>query len=130
MFRLILRYMHWVRSASHRTQIIFQGRSKSSTDRSLCWGYFDGAFHSSQNFSSAGGILYFSNYHYIKFKAGLGAGSNNSPELMALKLLMKCALDKNISRIHIFGYPALVIKWMAGTSQLHNGWLRPPGESL
>jgi hypothetical protein len=54
------------------------------------------------NSSSAGGALYFSDDYYIKFK-GLGVVSNNSVELLALKLLMKCALDRNISRIPIYG---------------------------
>jgi hypothetical protein len=49
---------------------------------------------------------------------------------MALKLLMKCALDRNVSRIHIFGDSSLVINWMARTSLLQNVGLRPLGDNL
>jgi ribonuclease HI len=45
-------------------------------------------------------------------------GSNNFAELMALRLLLKVAMEKNIRPIQVYGDSKLVIKWMNGTDQL------------
>jgi len=45
----------------------------------------------------------------LKFKMGLGMGSNNYVELMALKDMMKCALERDLSHIQIFGDSSMVI---------------------
>lgn len=70
-------------------------------DKSLAWGIFYGAFQS--HFNNDGGILFFSNAHFLNFKAGFNDGSNNYVESATLRLLMKCALDRNVSRIRSLG---------------------------
>jgi ribonuclease HI len=43
---------------------------------------------------------------------------------MALTLLLKYALEKNVKQIQIYGDSSLVIKWMNGTSHILNTILR------
>ena len=43
---------------------------------------------------------------------GLGKGTNNFAELLALKLLLRFALEKNSRNIHIFGDSMVVINWV------------------
>ena len=54
-------------------------------------------------------MLYILYDHYFSFKAGLGFGTNNFVELLGLKLLLTLALEKHISKLHIFGDSLLVI---------------------
>jgi hypothetical protein len=56
-------------------------------DFSIPWGYFDGASSSDQK-CRGGGCLYFTHSHYFTLNAGLGIGTNNYSELLALKLLL------------------------------------------
>ena len=62
-----------------------------SIDKTYPWGYFDGSRAREPKVCGAGGVLYFSDVHYLTFKAGLGTGTNNSAELCALKLLLTLA---------------------------------------
>ena len=61
------------------------------------WGFFDRARQGPHEKSSAGVLYIFSKSHTIKLKAGLGTGTNNFAEFMALGLLIKCALDNNVT---------------------------------
>jgi ribonuclease HI len=82
------------------------------------------------NFCSAGGTLFFSDVHYFKFKAGLGSGTNNSAELLALRCLLKLANENRIERMQAFGDSLLVINRMRVVSQLQNMTLRPLTDHL
>ena len=72
-------------------------------------GFFDGFASGSPQVCGAGGILFLKDDHYFTFKAGLGEGPNNFAELYALKLLITLALDKQVSRIQVYGDSLLVI---------------------
>ena len=43
---------------------------------------------------------------------GLGTGSNNYAELMALKLLLCFAIESNCQNLQVFGDSLVVINWM------------------
>ena len=60
--------------------------------------------------SSAGGVIFLSEVHFIQFKAGLGVGTNNYAEMMALQLLFKINMDKRIFRRQIFEDDSSIIK--------------------
>jgi len=72
-------------------------------DFSLPWGYFDGASSSDQMKCGGGGCLCFSNSHFFTLKAGLGNGTNNYFELLALKLLILFAVEKGCRTLQVFG---------------------------
>ena len=61
-------------------------------DKDSPWGYFDGSAARDPQICGAGGILYLSEEHSFAFSAGLGLGTNNFVELLALKLLIILAL--------------------------------------
>jgi hypothetical protein len=63
--------------------------------------------------------------YFIKVKVGLIVGTHNFAKNMTLGLMMKCALNKNISKIYIFRDSTLVINSMNETSQLQNIILKP-----
>jgi len=44
-------------------------------------------------------IFDLSNAHTVKFKEVSGEGSNNYAELIALRFLLKCSLDKKLNRL-------------------------------
>jgi hypothetical protein len=73
-------------------------------DPTLPWDFFDGA---SQNLlcggGGGGGNLHISNSHFFKTKMGLGKGTNNYAELMALLLLLKTANEQGLHSIQFFG---------------------------
>jgi len=62
-----------------------------------------------------GGCLFIIDSHLIVLKAGLGRGSNNHSELMALKLLLRSAGDQRISQLQLYQDPELVANWMKGS---------------
>ena len=66
-----------------------------SIDKTFPWGYFDGLALGNPKLCGAGGIIYFSEGHYISFKAGLGNGINNHAELLGIKLLLKLTLENH-----------------------------------
>jgi len=73
------------------------------------WGYFDGS--SQATGCGGGGVLYLEETHSFKFVAGLGGGTNNYAELMALKLLLLLAVEKGCRTLQVFGDSMLVIGW-------------------
>lgn len=48
----------------------------------------------------------------------------NSAEMIALKLLLQLALEKNISNIQVYGDSLNIIKWIKG-EQNHTNYLFP-----
>ena len=70
-----------------------------SIDKSYPWGFFDGSAAEDASTCGGGGILYFLDKLSFSFKAGLGAGTNNTAELCALKLLLTLARMKDYAKI-------------------------------
>ena len=56
------------------------------------WGYFDGSAAGIPQICGGNGILYLTDEHSFAFSAGLGMGTNNFVEPLALKLLITLAL--------------------------------------
>ena len=94
--------------------------TKEVIDKYFPWGYFDGSTASDPKICGASDMLYISDGHYFSFKAGLGFGTNNFVELLGLKLLLTLALDKHLSKMHIFGDSQLVINWVTGKYRIQN----------
>ena len=62
-------------------------------DKSSPWAYFDGSTAGNPQICGVGGILFLTDGHYFTFSAGLGQGTNNYAELLALKLLILLSLQ-------------------------------------
>ena len=56
----------------------------------------------------------------VKFKVGLGKGSNNYDEFMALRLLFKCVTDKHVCQIDLSIDYSLFINWFKGSFHFLN----------
>jgi ribonuclease HI len=56
---------------------------------------------------------------------GFEPGTNNHAELLALKVLLLFAKQKNIQAIRVFGDSMLVINWIRETQICHNLMLLP-----
>ena len=65
-------------------------------DKTTPWGCFDGSAAGVPQICGAGSLLYLSDEHYFTFSAGLGLGTNNYAELLALKLLITLALNNGV----------------------------------
>ena len=89
-------------------------------DKSVPWGFFDGSAVGIPHTCGAGGILYLSDEHFFTFSAGLGLGTNNYAELLALKLLIILALKQGFQSLQIFGDSQLVINWVTGKFRINN----------
>eukprot|EP01018_Ginkgo_biloba_P009885 Gb_00929 [translate_table: standard] len=94
-------------------------------NREGAWAFFDGAAQGEPQICGAEGILCIKALHTIKFKAGLGKGTNNYAELMALKLRLFLAGEKGVSRLQVFGDSMVVIKWMRKERNCLNYLLQP-----
>lgn len=86
------------------------------------WAFFDGA--SQQNRAGAGICIHLNREHSFKAAVGLGQGTNNYAELVALRLLMCWSLQMNILSIQIFGDSMNVIKWVNGKAICQNQILK------
>ena len=64
--------------------------------------------------------MYLPDEHYFTFSAGLGLGTNNYAELLALKLLITLALKNGVHTLQIFGDSQLVINWVSGKFRINN----------
>ena len=62
-----------------------------------------------------GCILHISEIHHYTYRVGLGMGTNNFAEVMALKLLVHFAVEKDIKRIQIYGDSLIIINWAKRT---------------
>lgn len=93
-------------------------------DQSRPWAYFDGA--SQNNVKLCGGVvLHLLVSHVFHIKMGLGPGTNNYAELMALKLLLTFAGEKAITNLQIFGDSMMIINWIRKSQLCHNIRLLP-----
>ena len=54
------------------------------------------------------------------FSAGLGLGTNNFAELLALKLLITLALKQGVQSLQVFGDSQLVMNWISGKFRINN----------
>jgi hypothetical protein len=58
-------------------------------DKSLAWGFFNGACQGLDSISGIGFILYFTETHRVQVKGNIGRGTNNQGEFKALYYLLK-----------------------------------------
>jgi ribonuclease HI len=84
-----------------------------------------GAASADQLLCGGGGCLYFSNSHHYTLKAGLGAGTNNYSELMALKLLLLFVVEQGCQSLQVFGDSLIIINWENGVHRCHISRLVP-----
>jgi ribonuclease HI len=94
-------------------------------DSNFLWGYFDGASSSDQTICGGGGCLHFTHAHYFTLKAGLGPGTNNYSELMALKLLLLFAIEQGCRTLQVFGDSLVIINWINGKHRCQVSHLLP-----
>ena len=73
------------------------------------WGFFEGVKQGPWEFGSVGGILYYLDNHFVKFKAGLGSSTNNWMELMTLRCLLKLENMKRFDQLYVYGDCLLVL---------------------
>jgi hypothetical protein len=83
-----------------------------TVDQTKPWAYFDGASQNDGQICGGGVVLYLFESHYYNLTMGLGPGTNNYAELMALKLLLTFAGEKGINSLQIFGDSMVVINWI------------------
>jgi len=101
-----------VRAAKQRREL------EVEIDRSVPWGYFDGA--AQENRCGGGALLFLSDSHYFTLSCGMGEGSNNFAELMSLKLLLVFAVEKGCLNLNVFGDSMNVINWITKTQACRN----------
>lgn len=78
-----------------------------------------------------GGVfLYFFYFHYFSMYTGLGNGSNNFVEHMALKNLLQFAKEKGYVYLQVFKDSMLAINWFSGVQRCHNKVFLPLAEEL
>jgi ribonuclease HI len=81
-------------------------------------------------FVELSGVIHLDDHHVISFKVGLGRGTNNKAELMALKLLLILSAEKGAQKLQIFDNSLVVVNWMNGTNSLENFNLQPIYEEI
>jgi ribonuclease HI len=94
------------------------------------WDYFDGVSSEDHLICGGGGCLYLSTTHYFLLKSGLGAGTNNYAELLALKLLLLFVVEKGCKTLQVFGDSMLIINWENGVQRCHISRLVPIYEEV
>ena len=86
--------------------------------RTLPWGFVHGACEGEESICGIGGILYFSDDHFISLKETLSSGTNNREKCMALKALMKSSLSRRIQKLKVFEDSLLVYHMDEEATQL------------
>jgi ribonuclease HI len=89
------------------------------------WDFFDGASQNEGSHCGGGAMIFLSESHCFKLKWGLGPGSNNYAELMALKLLLTFVGEKGINNLQLFGDSMVIINWIRKIQKCHNIRLQP-----
>eukprot|EP00253_Pinus_taeda_P031398 PITA_31398 len=95
---------------------------KVQISEGIPWAFFDGA--SQNNKAGAGLVIHESPSFSLKASVGLGTGSNNFAELLALKLLLCWLIQRHTLAIQIFGDSQNVIRWVNGQSTCSNQILK------
>ena len=67
-----------------------------------------------------GATLFLNSTHHFQITMGLGTGSNNYVELMALKILLCFGIERNYKKIQIFGDSSVIINWINKTQKCRN----------
>ena len=67
-----------------------------------------------------GATLFLNSTHHFQIKMGLGTGTNNYIELVALKLLLCFALERNSRKIQIFGDSLVILNWINKIQRCRN----------
>jgi ribonuclease HI len=75
-------------------------------DKTKPWDFFDGAAISDNQKSGGGALLMLSDTHFFTLKIGLGPGTNNFAELMAIKFLITFSIEKGVTSIQILEIPS------------------------
>ena len=57
----------------------------------------------------AGVVMFLEEGHHFRARWGLGEGTNNKAELLALYMLMLLAHDKGVQKLQIFGDSMIII---------------------
>lgn len=70
-----------------------------------------GASQGDLSIGGDGGIMFLSDSHFYKFQAGLGRATNNTAELMALKLVLMLAAQKGVQKFQMMGCSRGVSIW-------------------
>ena len=65
-------------------------------------------------------IFFLNQNHHFQIQMGLGAGTNNYAELMALIILLCFALEKDCRRIHIFWDSLVILNWVKKVERCRN----------
>jgi ribonuclease HI len=99
-------------------------------DLAMSWDYFDGVFLEDHLIYGGGGCLYFSTTHYFILKSGLGAGTNNFVELLALKFLLLFFVEKGFKTLQVFCDSMIIINWENGVQRCHISRLVPIYEEV
>jgi ribonuclease HI len=84
------------------------------------WDFFNGASQDNIDHFGGWGVLHLSPSHFYKIKQGLGQGTNNFVELIALNLLLTFVGEKGILTLHIFGYSMVVTNGLRKIQMCHN----------
>ena len=71
-------------------------------DQHRPWGFFDVSYQEQQLTCGGGGFLFTSPTHSFHISAGLGRGSNNFAELMALKLFLLFVVEQDFHYLQVF----------------------------
>lgn len=64
-----------------------------------------------------GGLSFLSEDHFFHAKLGMGRGTNNLAELLALKAVLVYALDKGCDHLQVYGDSLLVVNWINARHQ-------------
>jgi len=73
------------------------------------WAFFDGA--ANQIGCGGGFLLHRNENHRFKVQMGLGVGSNNFAEIMALRNLLHFSLEQRCQNLNIYGDSKTVVNW-------------------
>ena len=87
-------------------------------DRSVPWGFFDGA--SQNNLCGGRAILFLSDHHFCELMVMLGEGRNNFAELLSLKIILIFATEKGCRTLNFCGDSMNVINWIKGIQNFWN----------
>ena len=82
---------------------------RESIDKSFPWGFLDGAAQGDPSLCGVGAVLYLEEGHFFRARWGLGEGTNNKVELMALYMLLLLAFEKGIQNLQVFGDSSVTI---------------------
>ena len=67
-----------------------------------------------------GATLFLNPTHHFQISMGLGSGTNNYIELMALKLLLCFAIERNCKKLQVFADSLIVINWIKKIKKCRN----------